>query len=267
MSKTKVDPTEVTRVRSLLGEVHHATGLDNVQSAINNARTAIERLPAESQLPVLQKAIGKGIRQWRAAATVMGRCGQSPQVDEWITAALNDPEGERREWIVQVIGNERLVRFAPHINRIISDDESSVRQFAIIAAGNLCTDSNCDTLVSFAGSLGDREIPMNLLQSLSKFKSDKTTPFLRRVFEAGADDRHRVYAAWGLGRQGDRRAVEYLVSMLGDPDREGPTFFDPGESRRAAQALCDIFDWPFEWDESYVAKTEARAREAGLIKR
>lgn len=265
MPAAKVDPAEVTRLRGLLDDVHKAAGLEKVRSAINNAKTALEGLPAESQLPLLQKATGAGIRRWRAAASVMGRCSQSPQVDEWIIAALGNPDGERREWIVQVIGAERLRRFAPEIDRIIRDEDSSVRDFAIIAAGELGADSNCDTLVSYAKALGDREIPMNLLQALAKFASDQTTPFLRRVFEAGADDRHRVYAAWGLGRQGDRKAVEYLASMLVDPDRAGPSFFDPGESRRAAQALCDIFDWPFEWDDSYVAKTIARAKEAGLM--
>jgi len=43
--------------------------------------------------------------------------------------------------------------------------------------------------------------------------------------------------------------------MLDDPPVETPTSYDPGESMRAAQALCDIFDWPFEWHRDWVAKT------------
>lgn len=29
---------------------------------------------------------------------------------------------------------------------------------------------------------------------------------------------------------------------------------------RAAQALCDIYDWPFEWNKAYVAETVARVK-------
>ena len=56
---------------------------------------------------------------------------------------------------------------------------------------------------------------------------------------------------------GDQAAIQYLVKMLDDPVRTGKTFHDPGEGIRAAQALCDIFDWPFEWGRAAVAPTKA----------
>ncbi len=49
--------------------------------------------------------------------------------------------------------------------------------------------------------------------------------------------------------------------MLDDPEVEPPpTSFDPGESLRAAQALCDIRGWPFRWERAWVAKTRERWR-------
>jgi hypothetical protein len=51
--------------------------------------------------------------------------------------------------------------------------------------------------------------------------------------------------------------------MLDDPAKETPTRYDPGESLRAAQALCDIHGWPFEWDASWVDKTKRRWRRLG----
>jgi hypothetical protein len=44
--------------------------------------------------------------------------------------------------------------------------------------------------------------------------------------------------------------------MLDDPDEYGDTYFRPGESLRAAQAVCDIRGWAFEWHKSSVAKTK-----------
>lgn len=241
MPSAKFVPEIVNRIREVLDEVHHAAGRDQVQSTISKARAEIEGLPEELRIPVLQKALGKGIRRWRAAASVLGRCTQGSHIDNWIATALKDSDREHRDWMIQIVGNQRLVRFAPEINRIIRDD-LDCREFAITAAGDLGTDANCATLVSYADSLGPREIPMNLLQALSKFKSDKVKPFLQRAFETGSDDHYRVFAAWGLGRQGDRKAIEYLVSMLDDAD-EYPSL----PARRAAQALSDLFDWSLEW--------------------
>src|SRR5262245_23874580 len=118
----KIDPETLTRFRKMLNEVHRATGLDQVLSATSKAKAAIEGLPEDLRLPVLRKAAGKGIRLWRAMASVLARCAQTPQVDEWIAAALRDSDTERRDWMIQVIGNQRLVRFAPEINRIVQED-------------------------------------------------------------------------------------------------------------------------------------------------
>jgi hypothetical protein len=43
-----------------------------------------------------------------------------------------------------------------------------------------------------------------------------------------------------------------------DPDECGDTFFNPGESIRAAQAVCDIRGWEFEWHALTVEKTKNR---------
>jgi hypothetical protein len=56
---------------------------------------------------------------------------------------------------------------------------------------------------------------------------------------------------------GDQAALKYLVEMLDDPDSTGKNFHTPGQGIRAAQALCDIFDWPFERGLAAVASTKA----------
>jgi hypothetical protein len=254
MPAAKIDPTDVNRIRQLLDDVSRAKSGLAYQSAMKVATGAIEGLPPEAQLPILQKAMGKGIRRFRSAASALARCKQNAHIDEWITAAFEDQDAERRIWIVQVIGLERLTRFAPQVNRMIEEDPDC-REFAIIAAGNMRLRSNCDMLVSYANSLGAQDIPMNLLQSLSKFKSEKTKPFLQRAFECGSEEHYRVFAAWGLGRHGDRNAIEYLVKML-DVENDGPSL----AARRAAQALSDLFDWKLEWAPDAPAQAKERWR-------
>lgn len=94
-----------------------------------------------------------------------------------------------------------------------------------------------------------------LLIALKRFDSSKARPYLHYVFQNHDEARSRVLAAWGLGRLGDSKAIQYLVKMLHDPDICTDTSFEPGQARRAAQALCDIFDWPFEWEEAAIEKT------------
>jgi hypothetical protein len=101
---------------------------------------------------------------------------------------------------------------------------------------------------------------MNLLQALSKFKSEKTRPFLQRAFGLDSDEHYRVFAAWGLGRLGDRKAIEYLVKML-DDGKDNPSL----ESHRAAQALSDLFDWSLEWAPD--APKQAKERWRGMLEK
>jgi len=92
------------------------------------------------------------------------------------------------------------------------------------------------------------------------YATEDCWPYLNEWFQTDESKSTRVVAAWGLGKLGDEKAIAYLIHMLDDPDRRGPTFSEPGQSLRAAQALCDIYEWPFEWNKSYVAKTVARVR-------
>ena len=53
---------------------------------------------------------------------------------------------------------------------------------------------------------------------------------------------------------GRSRAVDYLVEGLVDDGGRGVDRF------RCAQALCDVFGWPFEWYLDHVEQTAARVR-------
>jgi hypothetical protein len=106
--------------------------------------------------------------------------------------------------------------------------------------------------------------------ALKSFASPEVAPYLRRWFASTTLDNEtgifaktthnelRVFAAWGLVKQDDLKALKFLIKMLDDPHRDGPNFSDPGCGLRAAQALCDLYDWPFEWHVSTIPKVKQR---------
>jgi hypothetical protein len=69
---------------------------------------------------------------------------------------------------------------------------------------------------------------------------------------------HKVMAAWGLAKLGEKEPYDYLVKMLIDPEIKTKTSFDPGHSIKAAQAIADINCWDFEWGKNSVGLIKSR---------
>lgn len=143
-----------------------------------------------------------------------------------------------------------------------NDPDPLCRGFAIHAAGTLKAEENLPTLLRLV-QRGDDEM-WRLVWALKDYATEEYRPYFEEWFKEKYSQSDRVIAAWGLGKLGDKTAIAYLIEMLDDPDERGPNFSNPGESLRAAQAICDIYQWPFEWNKSYVTKTVARVNEAGL---
>lgn len=251
----------VTRLRAGLDELHkYQTRPSNQKSSsINRLKNLFESIPADLQRRVLDKATGNSIRRFRAAASLMAECRTSECVDAWISANLTHRESERRDCMIQIVGNQKLVRFAEEIVHAIQSDDQS-RWWAVSAAGLLGVDECLDSLVALADSFGEKPIPMALIQSLAKYDSPTTAPHLQRVLDSHQDEQERVFAAWGLARQDHKQAIDYLVRKLDEDDGKHPSL----ESRRAAQALSDIFGWELEW--SPEAPREAKERWAAQVK-
>jgi hypothetical protein len=98
-----------------------------------------------------------------------------------------------------------------------------------------------------------------LLSALARQPTSEMRPFFQNAWNASVSDKAaRIAAAVGLAKLGDADSVCYLASMLDDPDHRTETSFQPGESIRAAQALCEVFRWPFSWGQSAVSETRNR---------
>ena len=241
MSQSSKKEDYVAGLRTALDELHRCQSRPPTPDAnpLADVKALFESIPAELQASVLDKAIGEGIRRFRAAASMIAVCQPSECVDDWITTSLQHPDTERRAWMIQIVGDQKLLRFARHIAQIIDADEQC-RWWAVSAAGDLQTEECANSLTSLAESFQAEPIPMALIQALAQYDSPQVSPHLQRVFDSHSDERDRVFAAWGLARQDHQEAIDYLVAKLDEPDSSS-------ESRRAAQALSDLYGWDIQW--------------------
>jgi HEAT repeat protein len=267
---TAAPKTLVARIRGLLDRLAACRRLSNDDQEVVGDEVAAEArtLPREGVLEALDKAIGSSTKRRREAVYVLSELTDVPEVVERIGQWFSDPDPQWRSWLIQTVENAGLKQYAPLLNDIIENDpDPFCRNAAIHAAGALRVEENLPSLLRLA-ECGDYHQTWRLAWALKDYATEDCRPHLKRWFEDSCQDKQsRVIAAWGLGKLGDKQAVTYLIQMLDDLDRTGQNFFAPGESLRAAQALSDIYEWPFEWNKSYVAKTAARVRNAGLISR
>lgn len=215
------------------------------------------RLRVEGWLAILDRAVGRGVQRKRAAADLLAEMTDLPEVKDRFAGWLADADLAWRAEMIEFVGRKGLHQFAPLLNDALAGggDELCLA-YAITSAGDLRSEANLAAILRLTD---DPTMPLRnrLLWALKDYGHPRCRPALRRLYHA-ADKRDRVIVAWGLGKLGDEEAIWYLADMLDDPDIHTPTSFEPGESLRAAQALCDIHGWPFEWHRDWVAKTKRR---------
>ena len=256
---------QVTRIRGLLDRLVASRDLYEDEQEVVHDEVAAEarELPRERILEALDKAVGTSKKRREESIFILSALTDVPDVADRIGEWLRDPDPQVRSWLIQTVGQAGLKQFAPFLNEIMENDpDPFCRGVAIHTAGTLKADENLPALLRLAERRDDEET-WRLIYALQNYATEECRPYLEEWFKNQDSESDRVVAAWGLGKLGDQAAIAYLIRMLDDPDEHGPTHSNPGESIRAAQALCDIYQWPFEWDKSYVAKTAARVNEFG----
>jgi HEAT repeat protein len=258
----------VHRIRGLLDRLVDCRRLDNDNQEIIGDEIAVEAraLPREGIVEALDKAIGSSKQRRREAVYVLSELTDVAEAVERVGVWLKDLDERTRSWLIQTVQHRRLKQFAPLLNDIIeSDPDIACRSFAIHACGALKAPENLPALLRLAAQ--NDPLVASLAWAMKEYATEECRPYLQRWFKDGKQGKPtQVVSAWGLGKLGDEIAIRYLITMLEDPDRRGLTFFRPGESLRAAQALCDIYGWPFEWHISYVSKTTSLVKESGLTR-
>lgn len=221
--------------------------------------TEARQLPRDGILDAVDKAIGKNKRRREEAVYLLSEWTDVPVVVDRIGEWMNDPDPKWRNWLIQTVAQHGLIQFAPYLNAIIEDgSDEFCRDMAIHAAGKLRAYECLPTLLRLAEQ-NDPNLTWRLATALASYATEECRPRLRKWFDDSSLKKStKIFAAWGLGKLGDQVAIDYLIGMLDDPDEHGVTYFRLGESLRAAQAVCDIRGWEFEWHVSTVEKTKNR---------
>lgn len=228
--------------------------------------TEVRGLPRENLLESLDEAVGNNKKRKAEAVYILCELTDIPEAVDRIGDWLADPDPQTRSWLIQTIAGRKLGQFAPLLNRLIlHDPDDFCRDMAIHTAGRLRNEVNISALVKVAES-NQPKLTWRLAETFSKYAAEEFRPYLQQWFlDTSQPKSTRIFAAWGLGKMGDDPAKQYLYEMLFDPEVRTPKSYDPGESRRAAQAICDIRGWEFDGSRDSIAKTIKKLQEIGVL--
>jgi hypothetical protein len=254
----KADPVLVNEFQAILGPIAATRGLPDRRLLTQQTRQA-RRLRCDGWLEALDRAVGKSARRKRASAEVFAGLADLPEVTARFEVWLRDPDLAWRARVIALVGRRQLASFAPLLNDALEGNaDDHCPAYAVTAAGELKSKANLKALLKVAGNPAFEGMFRRVLPALTAYADPTCRQALRRFFRADRPKEVRVFAAWGLGKLGDEKAIRYLAEMLDDPEVRTPTLFHPGQSLRAAQALCDVLGWPFRWDRGWVARTKRR---------
>lgn len=262
-----LDKNQVSKLRELLDRLADSRKLSNdEQEEVHDAVIAdVKLISDENFLVTLDSVVGKSKSRRQESVYLLSEFTHLPEVVARIGQEFKNPDVRWRQWLVQIVGHRRLTGLAPHLIPIIEQDpDIFCRQGAIWSAGKLKADECLPSLLRLAED-PPPELTWSLAFAFTEYSQEASRPFLQRLFEDRlASSGHRVVAAWGLAKLGEKEALRYLVGMLFDPNKETSMGYFPGESLRAAQAVCDIKGWQFEWNKMFVEAHREEWREALL---
>lgn len=252
---TMPDKNLVATLRELLDRLAGSRKLSNdEQEEIHDAVIAKAKLlSGDGLLEAMDIAVGNNKSRQRESVYLLSEFTHLPEVVAKIAEEFRNPDASWRNWLVQTVGHKHLTRLAPELIPIIeSDPEIVCRQGAIWSAGKLKAPDCLPVLLRLSEN-PPIELAGSLAFAFTEYAAEASRPFLQRRFgDKSANLSDRVIAAWGLAKLGEKKALRYLVEMLFDPNKKTPTSYTPGQSLRAAQAVCDIKGWQFEWNRSFV---------------
>ena len=247
------DPALVATIRELLDRIDAAQGRENdeLEEIVDAAAEEFAALEDPALVPALLKAAGTSTARRNHAVLLLTARDPEPETIEVMRTWITDPSPQVRSVIIQTIGTDELRALAPLLaDRIANEEDRFCRDMAVFAAGKLRADVCLPAILD----LVDTDFPRwRLAQALASYATEDVRPYLAGWFEDEEQPHEvRVQAAWGLGKLGEERAVDYLATCL--LSRQGADRF------RCAQAICDINGWPFEWHLSHVERTAERVR-------
>ncbi len=256
---------QVRQLKKILDALIKAEKADNDTAEVIHD-TQLSKLPAltdDNILNAVKIAIGDNSKRKEVSVHVFAELYQVQGIGEVFLDLLNSSNPSDKNIIIQVIGLRKLRSFVPVLNRqYYKESDLNVKDQLISTLGILADESSFPIFLELAKN-ANKDKYWKLIWAFKNFAKPEGKQFLEKVFNDNkSDTSDKVVSAWGLVKIGDRSYYDYLVRMLDDPDIETSTSYSPGQSMRAAQAICDINDWDFVWNKDYVAIVKDQLKNA-----
>ena len=254
----KSDP-RVIEIRNILDRIADVEQSDNdTKEIVYDAELAkIKGIELTEILNVVIAAVGKSRKRRRYAPFVYAELSDVPGIEKTFADLLETSDDVGRSQIIQTIGHRKMRSLIPVLNaHFAKEADDFCRDQLLWALGRLADESSLPIFEYLMRERRSRD-EWRVLCAGTNYARNEFDAYMQAVFDSrNAKKTHKIMAAWGLAKLGHENAYRYLVSMLDDPETtiktESTITYDPGEATRAAQAICDIHGWDFEWNKAFV---------------
>ena len=256
---------QVRQLKKILDALIKAEKADNdTREVIHDSELSkIPSLIDENILNAVKEAIGDNPKRKNVSVFVFAELYNVEGIEQVFLDLLNSSDVDDRIIILQIIGLRKLKKFVPVLNTLFfKETDINCKEQLITTLGTLAHETSFPIFLDLIQT-ADRTKYWRLVWALKNFGRAEAKPFLKKVFDdKQTETSDKVVAAWGLVKIGETKYYHYLVKMLDDPDIETPTSYSPGQSLRAAQAICDIHHWDFVWSADHVPVVKERLKNA-----
>lgn len=249
------DPATVKAVGKLLDRlvgVQKRSG-DEQEIAYDEVAASIRGLPRVGLVEAVDQAASKNARYSAFKLELLAMIADDPAVGAALRSLFSSLDVKERCRVLNAAAVRRAEALLPLVNDAMTGDpDLSVRRTAISSAGEFNSQESIPSLRKVIAN-HPPELRSGLLWALRSFRLADSRPLYENAFKTSRDLDDKIVAAWGLGNLGDAEARDFLVETLRTEARARGV-----RALRAAQALCDVLGWPFEWHMRYVKETLRR---------
>lgn len=254
----------VIQIRKALDALALADGVDNDEKEVIYDRelATIREMDREGIIEAVSKAVGNNSKRKRFAPFIFSELYDVPGIEDVFQVLLENADANGRADIIQTIGLRRMKSLVGVLNGHFAREADDFCRDCLLHSLGVLADESSLSIFVYLMQKTDRRDEWRILTAARHFARQDFKEYVSRVFEDDhTETTHKVMAAWSLAKLGEGRPYEYLVHMLFDPEVRTPNLYDPRHSLRAAQAICDVNSWDFEWNKDSVEKVKARLHE------
>ncbi len=157
------------------------------------------------------------LEAWRPGNTYFSEtpCFQDyPRAAKLALVMIRDPNPQRREEAARILCDLKAPESVEAFREAMSDSSAEVRQYAADGLGKLGDTASSPILIK---ALADpsSEVSSNSAMSLGYLKAvEAVDPLIAAISDPDCDEDTKQWAAWSLGRIGERRAIPTLIECL-----------------------------------------------------